>query len=223
MRPSTFCRLSDGEIRSLVAEDFGLTPEITDEMAIPSYLHPNPLVRWLFWRRYSRLAELAALRPDMTVLEFGCGIGVFLPTLCAGAGRVLATDLFPQYAKRLVERRGLAVTFVDSADAVPGDSLDLIVAADVLEHVPDLETYLEQFRAQLRAGGRLLVSGPTESRVYRLGRIVAGFGDKGAYHLTDIRKLRRSISAAGFVPARTRYLPFALPPHLFEVIEFLRA
>ena len=34
-----------------------------DEMAAPSYLHGNPLVRWLFWQRLERAVELLGLGP----------------------------------------------------------------------------------------------------------------------------------------------------------------
>ena len=59
-----------------------LESEITEaqqaEMAIPSYLNKNPFIRNLFWNRYDEIYRLANLRADMTVCEFGCGIGVFL-------------------------------------------------------------------------------------------------------------------------------------------------
>lgn len=216
-------RPSRAEIRQLVAEDVGLPTAVTDEMAIPTHTHSNPLIRWLFWRRYVQIAELAALEADMSVLEFGCGIGTFLPTLCLNAGEVLALDLFPQYARRLVDRRGLHVRFPDDLTAVADGSLDRIVAADVLEHIDDLAGVLTQLRAKLKPGGRLLMSGPTENLVYRLGRIVAGFGGKGDYHVTNVERLRRDIASQGFELLRTRNLPFAIPPHLFRVHEFERS
>ena len=213
-------RLSREEIAQLVTQDMGLPTSVTDEMAIPTHMHGNPLIRWLFWRRYEGIARLAGFHPKMTVLEFGCGIGVFLPTLCANAGRVLAIDLFPQYAQQLAMKRGLRVTFPADLESVEDGSLDLIIAADVLEHIHELDALLAAFRRKLKPGGRLLMSGPTENIVYKAGRILAGFGDKGEYHVSNVSTLRRDIVAAGFVQRRTIRLPFAVPPHLFRVHEF---
>lgn len=203
----------------LTRPDVGLPAEITDEMAIPTHTHWNPLIRWLFWRRYEEIADLAELDPSMRVLDFGCGIGVFLPTLCAQAGAVYAVDRFPQYAERLCRQRGLTVRFLEEIDALD-EPVDLIVAADVLEHIEALDPLLSRFRASLRADGRLLVSGPTENLAYKLGRTAAGFAGKGDYHLRNIDSLRRDITESGFASGRVRELPFSLPPHLFRICEF---
>ena len=214
-------RTSRAEIRHLVdARVPGMTAHDRDEMAIPSYLHWNPLIRWLMWRRYEVVAELAELRPATRVLEFGCGIGLFLPTLAARAGTVYAVDRFPQFAQALVASRGLRVTFVDSVEAVADATLDTIVAADVMEHLEVPREWAALFRRKLVPGGRLVVSGPTETPLYQLGRLAAGFAGKGDYHHTDITRLHDDITAVGFRLARGRGLPFAMPPHLFKVLAF---
>jgi 2-polyprenyl-3-methyl-5-hydroxy-6-metoxy-1,4-benzoquinol methylase len=217
-------RPSRSAIRELVARPVrGMTDHDRDEMAIPSYLHWNPLIRWLMWRRYELVAELAALGPGQRVLEFGCGMGLFLPTLAARAGTTYAIDLFPAYARALVASRGLPVTFVDDVDALADGSLDTIVAADVMEHLDAPRDWVERFRRKLVAGGKLVVSGPTETVVYKLGRIVAGFAGKGDYHHTNIARLRDDITSGGFRLDQRRTLPFDVPPHLFEVLAFVRA
>ena len=213
-------RPTSNDLRTLLREDVGLSTEITDEMAIPSHTHWNPLIRWLFWKRYVELSDLARFRSDMSVLDFGCGIGVFLPTLCRNAATVYATDLFPQYARRFANQKNLDVTFVESLDAIEPQSLDLIVAADVLEHITDLADLLTTFKTLLKAGGRLAISGPTENLVYKLGRVAAGFAGKGDYHVTNIAELERNILGNGFKLLARRNLPFAVPPHLFRVLEF---
>jgi 2-polyprenyl-3-methyl-5-hydroxy-6-metoxy-1,4-benzoquinol methylase len=86
-------RPSLAEIRRLAATPVpGMTEHDRDEMAIPSHLHWNPLIRWLMWRRYEVVDELAAIAPGERVLEFGCGLGLFLPALAARAGAVYAVD-----------------------------------------------------------------------------------------------------------------------------------
>jgi 2-polyprenyl-3-methyl-5-hydroxy-6-metoxy-1,4-benzoquinol methylase len=191
-----------------------------DEMAIPSYTHFNPLIRWLMWQRYRAIEQLAELSSVKSVLEFGCGIGLFLPTLNNAGCDVYAVDLFPQYAKSLVSRLNLDVIFIDSIDSVSDNHLDLIVAADVLEHVNDLPGYVRAFHRKLRRGGAVLVSGPTENFAYRIGRVIAGFSGKADYHHTNIDRIKTVFEGNGFETKRAKFLPASVPPHLFKVYRF---
>ena len=76
------------------------------------------------------------------------------------------------------------------------------------------------FREKLCTGGEFVVSGPTESPVYRLGRTVAGFGGKGDYHHTNIDNLIGDITDSGFALRETRRLPFPGLPTLFKICRF---
>jgi 2-polyprenyl-3-methyl-5-hydroxy-6-metoxy-1,4-benzoquinol methylase len=172
------------------------------------------------WRRYRNIERMAGLAPDENVLEFGCGIGLFLPTLSGEGRTVAAIDLFPQFAKTLTRRMQLQVAFPPTLDEVPDASVDLIVAADVLEHVDDLPGWVRKFGAKLKPGGRMLVSGPTENFAYRFGRFLAGFSGKGDYHHTDIDDICRVFEENGLHAVRGVNLPFAMPPHLFKVFRF---
>lgn len=205
----------------LAGLDFGVPETQRDEMAIPSYLHPNPLVRWLFHRRYARLATLLDVPAGGNVLEFGCGIGAFLPSLAAAGLSVSAIDLVPDYAKELSRTESLGVRFVDGLDDVAAANLDAIVAADVLEHVDDLEGLAVILRTKLVRGGCLVISSPTENVFYRLGRFVAGFSGKGGYHHADSRAVETALAATpGFVLEERVGLPWRLLPHLFSLARF---
>jgi SAM-dependent methyltransferase len=216
-------RISINDIRDITATAVvGMSDHDRDEMAIPSYLHQNPMIRWLMWRRYDVIADFIDGKSEQTVLEFGCGMGLFLPELNRCFDRVLAIDLFPQYAKALNERRTLNTQFVAAIDEISESEIDVIVAADVLEHLEDLPAYLNEFRTILRNGGRLLVSGPTENLIYQLGRVAAGFGGKGDYHHTNIDRLIEDIATNGFSHTRTVGLPFPILPNLFKICEFTK-
>lgn len=215
-------KLSVRELSDLTSDDIPhIRAHDRDEMAIPSYLHKNPLIRWLMWKRYELIAGLADFSSDMTVLEFGCGIGVFLPELDRSCGKVYAIDRFPEFAKSLSAKLNLRVTFISALAEVPEQSVDRIVAADVLEHIENVQPYLRLFQEKLKPWtGRLIVSGPTENPVYKVGRIAAGFRGKGDYHVSNINKLVVRINAGGFAVVKVRTLPFPFPPHLFKVCEF---
>ncbi len=195
----------------------------TVHQCLISYTHRNPLVRWLIWRRYSAIADIAGFRRGMDVLEFGCGLGVFLPTIARMANRVYAADLMPDGAIRLCQKLDLDVRFVEDVSELAGESLDVIIAADVLEHLEELDDYVEIFVNKLKPGGRLIISGPTENLAYRVGRFLAGvFGQKPDPHLRDIYGLKTSILRHGFSLGGSRKLPFGFPPFLFLVYEFLK-
>lgn len=214
-------KISQRQIRQLTGDLVaGLTDSDRDEMAIPSYLHQNPLIPWLMWKRYETIAELAAFSGHENVLEFGCGIGLFLPTLTRTCKTVSAIDLFPHYAQKLCRENNLTVAFPRSLDCVDDKSLDLIIAADVLEHVEPLDACLEQFLAKLKPTGRIIVSGPTENFAYRVGRVMAGFGNKGDYHHTDIDRINQQLTGFGARQLTIRRLPFSYLPALFKVIAF---
>ncbi len=215
-------KISMQELKDILSEDIPyISDHDKDEMAIPSYLHWNPLIRWLMWRRYEAIAQLAGFLKDMTVLEFGCGVGLFLPELHQQCGQVYAIDLFPEFAKRLNQKFGLNVHFIHDLSEISDHSLDLIIAADVLEHLEanELAQYLKTFAKKLRRSGRLIVSGPTENFVYKIGRFLAGFSGKGDYHHTNVNHLIDRISQT-FELRRTHYLPFRFPPFLFKICEF---
>ncbi len=216
-------RIPKSEIESVTSIAI---PDITehdrDEMAIPTYMHTNPLIRWLMWKRYDRLADMLEGNRAGSALEFGCGIGLFLSELGKQYGTVYAMDLFPQYAKKMAENQGINVRFVAILDEIDDASLDVIIAADVLEHVEELDKYLQQFSAKLKPGGQFLVSGPTESLFYKLGRLIAGFADKADYHHTNIYHLLDAIEKSGFIKGQVVNLPFGFAPPLFKLCAFTK-
>jgi len=218
----TIEKVSRAELRKLCREFASEHDgDVIDEMAIPSYLHDNPLVRWIVWRRHELIHELGNFRPGMEILDFGCGPGMFLPTLCSTGATIHAIDLFPDVAKRLCEHRTLDVHFHDGISSIDEHSLDVIVAAEVLEHIePGLDELLQSFAARLSKSGRLIVSVPVEGAIYRAGRVVAGFGGKGEYHHNKGHHILERIRANGFVLQRRRGIPHTLFPALYLVAAF---
>jgi 2-polyprenyl-3-methyl-5-hydroxy-6-metoxy-1,4-benzoquinol methylase len=191
-----------------------------DDMAVPTYLHRNRLIHWLFWRRLDVAFGLLPTGKLDSVLDFGCGTGVLLPSLATRARHVYGCDLRPEPARALVKHFGLSNVQVLAADEllqIAPASLDCIVSADVLEHIDDLQPLLRAFHALLRPKGRLVISGPTENWLYAIGRKIAGFS--GEYHVKDVYDVNKDVLSAGFHVLQKRRLPVNTLPSLFALFE----
>lgn len=182
------------------------------EMAIPSYLNKNPFIRALFWMRYDVIYRLANLDLSLSVCEFGCGLGIFLPTLAPEVGKLYAVDIFPQYAEEMARIHNLEIEFSSDLQTVADHSLDLIIACEVMEHLDDPETYVRLFANKLKVDGRLIMSGPTESWFYKLGRVMAGYQKYRGYHLHNVYQIHEIITQNGFYTLEKTPYPWKMLP-----------
>ena len=171
-----------------------------DEAAFPAYSHRNPIINWLFWQRLRKVMEhIQRPTPYERVLDFGCGSGVMLPYLSQISSQVTAMDVDLLPLERVQKYIPLAAN-IEVKDAsknsipdLPANSFDLIIALDVLEHVKDLPRTLNELLTLLKYEGQLIVSGPTENILYRIGRKIAGPEYSGAYHERGIAEIKNEL------------------------------
>ena len=120
---------------------------------------PNPLTRFAHRSRYKLSLELAdELLPQAgTLVDFGAGEGTFLnkigqqrPDAALIAIEPFQTIAFPDIAR------------VSEIGDIAAQSVDLVGAFEVLEHVTDeqLRDFLSGTRTILKPGGKLLVTVP---------------------------------------------------------------
>ncbi len=202
-------------IRQVLAQaEFGRL----DEAAFPAYSHRNPVINWLFWQRLRKVMDhIQRPTPYERILDFGCGSGVMLPYLSQISSQVTAmdVDLLPLESVQAYIPLALNVEVKDASKSqvsdLPVNSFDLIIALDVLEHVKDLPRTLNDLLALLKQSGQLIVSGPTENILYRIGRKVAGPEYSGAYHERGIAEIKTElIPIAHIEPIATLYWPVPL-------------
>lgn len=172
-----------------------------DEAAFPAYTHSNALINWLFWQRLYKIVNyIENDKPYEAVLDFGCGSGVLLPFLCDISRHVTAMDIDLLPFEQVRRQRSFPANLVvfDASETplkdLPKARFDLIVAADVLEHVRDLASTLSDLRALLKPKGQIVVSGPTENIFYKLGRQIAGPEYSGDYHESSITEVRKKLA-----------------------------
>ena len=142
------------------------------------YNDRNVLVRELFWRRLDALLALSRSKRER-VLDFGGGNGVLTPTLSRLYRGVVCVDLRTEMAEELVRAEGITNVSVHAGLLaelhLPDGHFNTIIAADVLEHIVELEALVAEMHRLLAPGGELLVSAPSENRFYELGRRVFGY------------------------------------------------
>jgi SAM-dependent methyltransferase len=197
-----------------------------DESAVPSYTHRIPAIRWLMFRRLDLIRKMALkelarseARAGRKALDFGCGIGMMIPALAGHVGTLYLCDEQLAPARTTTEwfhADNVVCLSPDELDrGITDSSLQIITAADVLEHVDDLASVLDTLRRKLRIGGALIVSGPTESWAYRCGRKIAGFS--GEYHVRSVFDVEDGVRGGGLTLEGVHRLPFAFAPALFRI------
>jgi ubiquinone/menaquinone biosynthesis C-methylase UbiE len=136
-------------------------------------LRPQPIPygwSWLLenpWRRQyrdpERTADRCGLQSTDTVLELGCGSGLFTRALAARCARLIAADIEPRYVAetktKTADLTNLEYLRVDAAILpLPAGSVDVIVLISTLTEVPDPVRALRECGRVLKPGGRIVVS-----------------------------------------------------------------
>jgi 2-polyprenyl-3-methyl-5-hydroxy-6-metoxy-1,4-benzoquinol methylase len=139
-----------------------MSSEFTGERVIPRQVDPN------LWNEHiARYAFAARLSRGRRVLDLGCGTGYgafeLAPTALSVTGLDLAHDAV-EYARTNYSRRNLR-WLQSSCTTLPlrEASFDLVIAFEVIEHLPDWERLIEEARRVLAPGGQFIVSTPNKS------------------------------------------------------------
>jgi O-antigen biosynthesis protein len=169
----------DDEIWSLVPEDPGSPPP-----------HLAEFVR--------------ALPASERAVDLGCGDGRL--GACLAASQLVAADVSCVALERAGSRLpGAELVLLEPDAPLPLDDsrFDLVLCAETLEHVRDVQLLLSEARRVLRPGGRLAVTTPAHTRGTALAALLLGFErcfDPLSPHLRFFtrRSLRRLLTDLGF-------------------------
>ncbi|MGD2090149.1 MAG: class I SAM-dependent methyltransferase [Candidatus Aminicenantes bacterium] len=192
------------------------------EAAAPSYAHSFDLISWFFWRRiFYVISYLYEMKNPGKVLDFGCGLGIILPYVQNISESVWAVDPFIKPARHFQSKMNFSgVKLYDSLEDCVSDNerFDTIITLDVLEHIENLSAKLIELRDIMEPNGRIIVSGPTENWIYKIGRLAAGFhkiykklgntpGISNPFHHHTIYDVEKTLKECGFKvnPIKTLY------------------
>ncbi|MGC9951214.1 MAG: class I SAM-dependent methyltransferase [Bryobacteraceae bacterium] len=147
---------------------------------------------------------LRSVRPNGAVLDIGCGNGAMLAEIRKlGSWKLCGIDS-SESAVSIARGQGfnvrLADATVDSATLFEPHSFDLVISAEVIEHVYDPRGFLRQAHTMLRPHGRLLLTTPYHGYLKNLLIAVLGRFDSHVNPLWDCGHIkfwsRATLSAA---------------------------
>lgn len=153
---------------------------------------------WRDWRSEAReLMRLARVTPAARVLEIGCGGGGLLQMQSARHAYAVGVDTLER-ALHLARKRVPAapVVHIATEGTLPfrDDVFDAIIAQHVLEHLPDADAALREWRRVLKPGGRLAIATPNAHYPDP-----THFADAEHTHIFSPDELRAQVTRAGFV------------------------
>lgn len=166
------------------------------------------------------VATVAEVRPAR-ILEVGCGWGELAAWLARETGaQVVATDLSPRMVE-LAREHGVDAQLAD-VQALPFDdgSFDVVVAAWMLYHVPDLDRGVGEIARVLRPGGRLVAATNSIYHLHELRELVGS----GRSSITFSRESGEEILRGHFARVRREDIDGTLRfADRAEVDEYVRA
>jgi SAM-dependent methyltransferase len=114
---------------------------------------------------YRLAGELVDRHGYRSVLDVGCGPGIKLARLSRRRSEVAFTGIDQQeavdYCRRTHRFGSWYADDLDSPDpAIVGGTADLVICADVIEHLGEPDVLLENLARRLEPGGRLVLSTP---------------------------------------------------------------
>lgn len=173
-----------------------------------------------FWFRGRRAIFFDVIRrhvgtppEDAVVFDLGCGVGGMLGPL-SEYGRTVGMDI-DRGSLVFCRERGFTNTFEAKGHRLPlaDESVWLLGAFDVLEHVPEEREALAECYRVLRPGGWMFLSGPAYQFLYT-------HQDRMVHHERryTVGELKRKFREAGFQIVKSSYINFFLFPLIFAAL-----
>ena len=166
---------------------------------------------------HGRISTLLAARPPAKVLDLGCSSGLLAERLQEMGHHVVGVDVheFAESAERMS-----AFYKADLAQGIPpeaGVGFDLVLMADVLEHLGRPGELLEQSRDVLTPDGTVILCVPNIGHWYPRTRATFGrfdYDQRGILDATHLRfftrrSIRKLVERSGFTVRRIE--PVGLP------------
>jgi SAM-dependent methyltransferase len=168
------------------------------------------------WTRRAMLAQLGPLSPTPSIVDVGCSAGHLLADVRARlpGATLIGVDLVTSGLRKAHEHVPDALLLHADACALPLQDacVDVVLSANLLEHVPDDEQALAEIRRTLHPGGRAVIVVPVDPGNYDYYDRLLGHERRYARG-----ELARKASAAGLRVLRDVHLGAPLYPAFWAV------
>ncbi len=151
-------------------------------------------------RRLQMIIAAAGDRIRGRVLENGCGVGQYVEHLAPYTQAMIGMEYDLQRAREARHRSSYILCAKGETLPFPDHSFDLILSHEVLEHVQDDRTAVQEMARILRPGGRMVIFVPNRGYPFETHGIYC----RGIYHFGNI-------PLVNYLPRRTRD---RLAPHV---------
>ncbi|MEO5511945.1 MAG: methyltransferase domain-containing protein [Longimicrobiales bacterium] len=172
-----------------------------------------------------RIANVFRLLPGdlagRTLIDIGCGMGTFTVEAARNGAHAIGIDPAVeavQAGRRVAAAEGVPHADFVQADAVllplPDRSCDIVLAADMTEHLDDdtLSRIIAEAYRSLREGGRIVIYTPEQSHLFeRLKDSGVMTQDPSHIGIRSAADLANTLTRAGFKVEAVQYLPSHLP------------
>lgn len=199
-------------------------------------------------RQAEMLAAVAPAQSRLLVVDVGCGDGMctqviqkFCDALPDVTARIIGFD-WSMSALNQAQTRGIPVVRASADDGalpLPGSSVDIVIMSELIEHLVDPDSTLDEALRVLRPGGSLLLSTPNLAAWYNRALLACGvqpiftevsmrdiYGRPGTEVVGHLRiftrrALRELLSAIGFTDIDIRGAPYHDVPRPLRPLDRL--
>lgn len=179
---------------------------------LPRYYHP--ITGFLYRNRIQRGLDMLENNYD-TILEFGYGSGILLPTLAKISKKLHGIDIAsnPSYVNTALNTLHIKAQLVkkDITKAkYPSNYFDVIVAFSVFEHIAKPYKVLSEMYRILKPKGLLLVGMPRVDRFMEILFLLIGYNTINDHHVKNSKEFMEEASKL-FRLKQYSYSPKVLP------------
>ena len=159
------------------------------------------------------IAELPASGQPLRILDVGCGPGHVAAVLRQQGHHVTGVDIAESDGVRKRTDAFHVANLENGLPAAVGSDFDVVIAADVIEHVARPESLINELASAMRPGGTIIASVPNFGHWYPRSRTAAGLFDydqRGILDRTHLRfftrrSFRRLLDNAGLTTQAERH------------------
>ena len=156
-------------------------------------------------RRFQTISDLFPVRLGLTVLDVGCGDGVFLVYGELRGFNMTGLEISTtrvKRAKQLLRSKGIyADVVVGDVNKIPFNDgvFDVVVASEVIEHVPDPLAAVSEMKRVVKSGGSVVAAVPYKEKIIYDQCIHCGkFTPRnGHLHSFDVPKIIELLKSVG--------------------------